>query len=148
MDNSDLSAGPIQHLGGAEQPLGDIAALPPEMAIKSLQLLKAKTEANTAEYEMRLVMQQFRPCKMYPVVIYHDGMRWVCSYGVLGEAYREYLPESAMGQTGVEAYGEFPEEAMQNFDAMWIGTMAKDLADAVDDDDDDDDDYDNYGEEV
>jgi hypothetical protein len=155
MDNSDLSAGPIEHLGGAEQPLGDITALSPEMAIKSLQLLKAKTEADAAEYEKRLVMQQFRPCKMYPVVIYHDGMRWVCSMGVMGNAYSDYLPDSAMGQSGVEGYGEFPEQAMQNFDAMWVGMVAEELADAANDsnddsddspDDDPDDDF--FGEEV
>ncbi len=137
---------PTPHLGGVEQPLGDLTTPSPEMAIKSLQLLKAKTEADTAEYQKRLVMKEFRPCKMYPIVIYHDGMRWVCSFGVMGDAYKDYLPDSAMGQSGVEAYGEYPEQAMQNFDAMWMGSLAADLAAADDDDDDDDDD--DYGEEL
>ncbi len=120
MDNSELS-------------------LTPNQAIKSLRLLRAKIETDTAEYQKRLVMQEFRPCKMYPVVIYHDGMRWVCSFGVMGDAYKDYLPDSALGQSGVEAYGEYPEQAMANFDAMWIGSLAADLAAAADDDDDDDD---------
>lgn len=134
---------PIKQVGGAEQLLGDLANLTPEMAIKSLQLLKAKTQADTAEYEKRLVMQQFRPCQMYFVVIYHDGMRWVCSMGVAGQAYAEYLPESAMGQSGVEAYGEFPEQAMRNFDAMWVGRLIEDITSAEDDEDDEDD----YGDD-
>ena len=120
------------------------SSLTPDQAIKSFQLLRARTEADTAEYQKRLAMQEFRPCKMYPIVIYHDGMRWVCSFGVMGDAYRDYLPDSAMGQSGVEAYGEYPEQALQNFDAMWIGSLAANLATADDDDDDDDDD----GEEL
>lgn len=131
MDNSEMSMerDPIKRVEGAEQPLGpllgELKNLSTDQALQTLKLVKAKTEADTADYQRRLVMQQFRPCKMYPVIIYHDGMRWVCSYGVMGAAYREYLPDRAMGQTGVEAYGEFPEEAMRNFDAMWIGTMAE-----------------------
>jgi hypothetical protein len=135
MQDPNYTPNPIKRVEGAEQPLGDFAALSPEAAIKSLQLLKAKTDADKAEYQKRLVMQQFRPCKLYPVIIYHDGMRWVCSMGVAGDAYSGYLPDNAMGQSGAEAYGEFPEEAMENFDAMWVGTLAKELADAADDDD-------------
>jgi hypothetical protein len=153
MDNSELSKGLINSVGGVEQPLGKfLTELTPDKAIKSLQILRAKTEADTAEYQKRLVMQQFRPCQMYPVVIYHDGMRWVCSMGVMGSAYADYLPESAMGQSGVEAYGEFPEQAMQNFDSMWVGSMIEDLANAAEDDDgedddDEDDDDEDYGDD-
>lgn len=126
-----------------------VTGVTPDQAIKSLQLLKAKTEADTAEYQKRLVMQQFRPCNMRPVVIYHDGMRWVCSFGVLGDAYKDYLPDTALGQSGVEAYGECPEQALQNFDAMWIGSVVADLAAAADDEDEDGgDDEDDYGEEL
>lgn len=111
-------------------------------SIATYKLLKAKIEAETAEYQKRLVMQQFRPCKMYPAIIYHDGMRWVCSYGTVGNAYKDYLPDNALGQSGVEAYGENPEEAMRNFDAMWVGSFVDDLAQAVDDEDDDPDEVD------
>lgn len=142
MDTSDYVPDPVKRVEGAKQPIGkflsELQNLTTGQEINTLKLVKAKTEADTADYQRRLVMQQFRPCKMYPVIIYHDGMRWVCSYGVMGEAYREYLPDSALGQTGVEAYGEFPEEAMQNFDAMWIGTVAGEIASAVDDEDDED----------
>lgn len=105
-----------------------VKAVSVEQAIQSMQLMKAKNEAEASEYQKRLVMQQFRPCKIYPVMIYHDGIRWVCSYGVLSDQYRDYLPHNALGQTGVEAYGECPEDAMKNFDSMWVG------ADLIDDD--------------
>jgi hypothetical protein len=138
MDNSEMSKGPIKRVEGAEQPLGSITGLTPDMAIKSLRLMKAKAEADEAEYKRRHALQQFRPCKMYPIVIYHDGMRWVCSLGVMPHAYKEYLPDSAMGESGVEAFGDYPEQAMQNFDAMWLGTLAEDLADSTDDNSGDD----------
>lgn len=128
---------PIKHYGGVEQPSGThLNELTPDQAIKSLQLLKAKTEADTAEYQKRLVLHQFRPCKLYPVIIYHDGMRWVCSLGAVSDALREYLPAAALGESGVEGYGEYPEQAMLNFDAMWIGKLAEDIASADDDEDD------------
>ena len=116
-------------------PVEQVQALTVDQAIQSMKLLKARTEAETAEYQKRLVMQQFRPCKVYPVIVYHDGMRWVCSYGVLGAQHSEYLPANALGQSGVEAYGEYPEEAMKNFDTMWIGAVLED--DDTEDDDDD-----------
>lgn len=146
MDNSELSfqSDPTKRIEGVEQPLGK---LPTEVqspsvtqAINTLKLIRAKAKADTANCQQQLVMQQFRPCKIYPVIIYHDGMRWVCSHGVLGEAYQEYLPNNAMGQAGAEAYGEFPEQAMQNFDAMWLGTVSENIATA-DEDEDEDEDY-------
>jgi len=128
MDSSELRSAndPVKHLGGVEQSLGILTGLTVEQEIQTLKLLEARIKAETADFEKRLVMQQFRPCKVYPVIIYHDGMRWVCSYGVMGQAYSEYLPGNALGQSGVEAYGEYPEQAMQNFDAMWIGSSVED----------------------
>jgi len=113
-----------------------VQSLSLEQAVQTLRLMKARAEAETAEYQKRLVMQQFRPCKLYPVIVYHDGMRWVCCYGVFGDKYREYLPENALGQSGVEAYGTSPEDAMSNFDAMWLGNVG----DSEDNDDADSDD--------
>jgi hypothetical protein len=130
MDTPDYIPDPVSKIGS-------LAGLTVEQGINTLKLLEARTRAETADYEKRLVMQQFRPCKVYPVVIYHDGMRWVCSYGAMGQAYSEFLPDNAMGQSGVEAYGEFPEEAMQNFDSMWVGMLAENIADAAEEDEDD-----------
>jgi len=119
------------------QPVEQIQSLTAEQALQTFKIMKAKIEAETAEFQKRLVMQQFRPCKLYPVIVYHDGMRWVCSYGVFGDKYRDYLPDTALGQSGVEAYGNCPEEAMQNFDAMWVGNVGAELKEDDDDEPDD-----------
>jgi hypothetical protein len=90
-------------------------------ALKTLHLLEAKSKAEAAAYGTRLAMEQLRPHRLYPVMIYNDGLRWVCSYGVFGEQYQDYLPARALGQSGVEAFGTTPEEAAHNFDRMWVG---------------------------
>jgi len=90
-------------------------------AIQTFVLVEAKSKAETAELQKRLVMQQFRPCKLYPTIIYHDGLRWVCSYGVMRGTLSDYLPDD-IKNIGITAYGLCPEEAMQNFDSMWVGT--------------------------
>lgn len=119
------------------KPFENAQSLSVEQTLQTLKLIKARAEAETAEYHKRLVMQQFRPCKLYPVIIYHDGIRWVCSYGVFGDKYRDYLPDSALGQSGVEAYGKCPEEALQNFDALWVGNVGPDAEEDEDDEPDD-----------
>jgi len=110
-----------------QTPIEQVSPLSVDQAIQTLKLIKVRAEAETAEYQKRLAMQQLRPCKLYPILMYHDGLRWVCSYGVFGREYLAYLPDRALGQSGVEAYGNSPEEALQNFDAMWIGTLAEEL---------------------
>ena len=60
-------------------------------------------------------MISFRPSHLYPNVLYHDGLRWVCEY-VSGYG----TPQEEEG-TPFIAYGMFPEEALQNFDSKWIG---------------------------
>lgn len=94
-------------------------------AIQTFVLVEAKSKAETAELQKRLVMQQFRPCKLYPIIIYHDGLHWVCSYGVMRGVLSDYLPDD-IENIGVVAYGMCPEEAMQNFDSMWVGTEESD----------------------
>ena len=86
-----------------------------DTAIQSYMLMKVKTEHETAILKQRLLMQQFRPCKLYPVTLQNDGLRWQASYGTVENEFF-----SADG-VGLVAYGMSPEEAMQNFDAMWVG---------------------------
>jgi hypothetical protein len=62
-------------------------------------------------------------------MIYHDGVRWVCSYGVFGDAYTDYLPAQALGQSGVEAFGSTPSEACENFDRLWLGRYREEAPD-------------------
>jgi hypothetical protein len=89
-------------------------------AIRTFALMEAKSKAEIAELQKRLILQQFRPCKLYPTIIYHDGLRWVCAYGAMRGTFSNYLPDNA-DDIGVVAYGMSPEEATQNFDRMWIG---------------------------
>lgn len=103
-------------------------------ALQSYALLEAKAKAETAELEKRLVMQNFRPCKLYPVILYHDGLRWVCAFGIIQNQFADYLPDD-IADAGVVAYGMSPEEAMQNFDRLWCGVYEDD----IDDDDNDED---------
>ena len=91
--------------------------MPIAQAIQTFMLMEARTKAETAEMQKRLVLQQFRPCKLYPVFIYHDGLRWVCEYVSMRNQFRDYEG------TDVAAYGMSPEEATQNFDKLWTGIM-------------------------
>ena len=90
-------------------------AMPRSQAIMAYKLLRAKTKADKAELDRRAAMMRFRPSRMYPCVLYHDGLRWACEY-VSGFGTRQ--EEEG---TPLIAYGMFPEEAMQNYDAFWIG---------------------------
>lgn len=87
--------------------------------IYEIAIVKKRLE--TAEYEKRLVMQRFRPSHMHPIILYHDGLRWVCAHGIWNQQFADLLPGLAGQEPGVVAYGACPEAAMQNFDAMWCG---------------------------
>ena len=88
-------------------------------AVQTFVLMEAKAKAEAAELQKRLVMQQFRPCKVYPVLVYHDGLRWVCEYAAMANEFQETDGVPAV------AYGMCPEEAMQNFDALWLDTLSE-----------------------
>lgn len=102
-------------------------------AIQTFMLMEAKANAEAAELRKRLVMQQFRPCKLYPVLIYFDGLRWVCEYASMKSQLRDY------DGIDVIAYGPTPEDAMQNFDMQWTG-ITDDNTDTEDGDTEDDED--------
>jgi hypothetical protein len=97
------------------------AEIPVAQAIQTFMLMEAKAKAETAELQKRLVMQQFRPSKLYPVCIRHDGLRWVCEYIAMIE------PFSVTEAADALAYGMSPEEAAQNFDRLWTGVMDDEL---------------------
>ncbi len=84
-------------------------------AVMAYKLLGAKAKADTAELNRRSAMIRFRPSHLYPCVLYHDGLRWACEY-ISGLQTRQ--EEEG---TSLIAYGAFPEEAMQNFDTLWVG---------------------------
>lgn len=84
-------------------------------AIMAYKLMRAKARAEMAEMDRRASMIRFRPSHLYPCILYHDGLRWACEYISGLETRQEEEGTSFI------AYGLFPEEAMKNFDALWIG---------------------------
>jgi hypothetical protein len=59
---------------------------------------------------------------MAPLMVFYDdiGCRWAVSHGPVSEAIIAMLP-AHITETGVTAYGATPEEAMLNFDKIWLG---------------------------
>lgn len=108
---------PVQIGPRNDTPVKQAAEIPVAQAIQTFVLVEARAKAEAAELQKRLVMQQFRPCKLYPIVVYHDGLRWVCEFVSLRHQFREYEG------TDVVAYGMSPEEATQNFDKLWTGAL-------------------------
>lgn len=112
---SDLKDIPVQIGPTDSSPAKQMAEIPVAQAITTFMLMEARAKSETAELQKRLVMQQFRPCKLYPVVIYHDGLRWVCKFVSMRHQFDDYEG------TDVVAYGMSPEEATQSFDKLWVG---------------------------
>jgi len=112
---SDFREIPAQIGPTDSSPVKQAAEIPVAQAITTFMLMEARAKSETAELQKRLVMQQFRPCKLYPVLIYHDGLRWVCEFVSMKHQFGEYEG------TEVVAYGMSPEEATQNFDKLWVG---------------------------
>ncbi len=126
---SSLSELPVQIGPCDNSATKQVAEITMARAIQTFMLSEAKSKAETAELQKRLVMQQFRPCNLYPTIIYHDGLRWVCEHMSAKNQFCEYDGTDAV------AYGMSPEEASQNFDQQWIGNM--DDEDNEDEDDED-----------
>ena len=73
------------------------------------QLLKIKIER--AKLDLLRTMLSFRPSRQLPITIVRDGGKWVCTF--------ETDPDQ---MKCVTAYVESPEQATQNFDALWNGS--------------------------
>lgn len=97
--------------------------------IEAEQLSAAKFRTKEAQLLMMLARQQFRPSYQVPVTVKRDGSRWIC----LLESSPEMLECPV-------AYGSCPEQAMDNFDALWSGAGYQ-LEEADLEVDDDDDEY-------
>lgn len=84
------------------------------------QMLVAKSHSEAAQFGLN---RGKRPSSfMGPLVMFYDdvGSRWAASYGAVGEQIVAMLPHH-ITETGVTAYGATPEEAMLNFDKLWLG---------------------------
>jgi len=86
------------------------------------QLLKHKIEK--AKLEHIGVILSFRPSRQLPITVVREGSQWVCSF----ETDQDPLK-------CVTAYGSCPEQATQNFDALWNGS-GHFLPDAMEEDED------------
>jgi len=86
------------------------------------QLLKHKIER--AKLEHIAVMLSFRPSRQLPISVVREGAHWVCSF--------ETDPDPLKCVT---AFGDSPEQATQNFDALWNGAGVF-TPDAVEEDED------------
>jgi hypothetical protein len=115
--SSPVAEIPVQ-VGDAKNPTPEVSMA---QALQTFALMEAKAKAEAAELQKRLVMQQFRPCRIYPVLVYHDGLRWVCEYAAMSMEFQE------TDGTPAVAYGMCPEEAMQNFDSLWVDTLSESL---------------------
>jgi hypothetical protein len=124
--SSPVAEVPVQ----AKEPTSEVSLA---QAIQTFVLMEAKAKAEAAELQKRLVMQQFRPCKVYPVLVYHDGLRWVCEYATMGSEFQEN------GGVPAVAYGMCPEEAMQNFDALWMDTLSESVEEGEEEEPDNED---------
>jgi hypothetical protein len=118
---SSFSEIPIQVGLQNDTPVKQAAEVSMANAIQTFMLMESRSKAEAAELQKRLILQQFRPCKLYPVLIYHDGFRWICEYASMKQQFREYEG------TDAAAYGMSPEEAMQNFDKLWVGSSEEEL---------------------
>ena len=113
--SSPVAEIPVQ-VGDTKNPTSEVSLA---QAVQTFVLMEAKAKAEAAELQKRLVMQHFRPCRIYPVLVYHDGLRWVCEYAAMANEFQETDGVPAV------AYGMCPEEAMQNFDALWVDTLSE-----------------------
>jgi hypothetical protein len=85
---------------------------------KDMFLSKIKRELfrvrlQTEKLKMARVLLEFRPSNQWPVSIVNEGSRWVCKLE---------CTDNPLGN--VIAYGDCPEQACLNFDALWSGNIA------------------------
>jgi len=78
-------------------------------SIQMEQLRAAKAEANLNQLAISKMQMSMRPSRNFAVGLSHDGMRWVVTL------------QAAEPRSTVVAYGDYPEEAMINFDRAWLG---------------------------
>jgi len=77
-------------------------------SLQGLILEKARLDRDEAETRYNVTMTQMLPHVRYSARLFHDGLQWVCSWGI--------EPNSQL-----VARGDNPNEALQNFDMAWFG---------------------------
>lgn len=97
---------------------------------KRIDLLIKYNELLRSQAELLLVTRQLLPSNQLPVMVQREGSRWSCS-----------LMFSENPLDNVIAYGEYPQQAVDNFNNLWLG-KGLDLSQfAESDEDEDEEDY-------
>lgn len=91
------------------------------------QILKCKLER--AKLEHKACVMSFRPSHQLPISITRDGSRWVCIFQCDPDPLKCVI-----------AYGDCPEQATQNFDALWNGVGVF-LPDVVEEEEDQEEEF-------
>lgn len=77
---------------------------------KNSKLNTLKLIEKQEEYNLISIQHSFRPSHQMPVSVTREGSRWVCMIRTA-----EDLMDCPV------AYGDYPEQAMLNFDHLWLG---------------------------
>lgn len=86
----------------------EVSIMALEFQIKQQQLIVAQREAAASAHNEVVSGSRLRPSHYCPISIEYDDIRWSCKHINCVEAV---------------AYGNSPEEAMMNFDKMWLGIV-------------------------
>ncbi len=79
--------------------------------MRQLKIRQLRAEAEAAEIKLLTQKMFFLPSRYFPVNVFRDGDKWVCSFG--------FHPDPLLN---VIAYGDCPAQACLNFDALWSGS--------------------------
>lgn len=109
--------------------------------IKQAKLARAINENEATKLKLLLIQMRFRPSLNMPVTVRREGGHWVCAL----ETSEDILDCPV-------AYGSSPQQAMVNFDHLWIGTGhvmadAEEIEEQENDEDDEDESEDDYNED-
>lgn len=82
-------------------------------------LEKEKISAKVADYHLEAVKNSFRPHKMYPTDVFYSvsDKKYVCH---LPRMYNDDEDEAEGETAEINAYGDTPSQACDNFDHLWV----------------------------
>jgi hypothetical protein len=81
-------------------------------SLKRLKIQLADTQLKHAQLKLARTLQSFRPSHQLPVTIVNKGGHWVCKFECSSEPMENAI-----------AFGDSPEQACLNFDALWNGQV-------------------------
>ena len=82
------------------------------LRMRQIRLKTAEAKLQYHQLKVSKLLQSFRPSFQMPVTVINDNGRWVCKFECSHDPMENVI-----------AYGESPEQACHNFDALWNGEM-------------------------